>query len=289
MLFWQLLPTSHRILLALSVLYFVNMALGGMLTSYLALFPAEMVARGEYWRIVTYPFAVFGFWSMLSTGCIFYFFAPEVEQIVTPKKFLIASAFFVVLHSVIYTPLFFSYNLPLTGPEALALAILTVYTYIYPRGEISLFGVLTLKASVLLLAIVCLSLLFPVFRSPFDTMAIIHVFANQIFGVLSGFLFSYLVFGSDNDFMLSLFSRKQPLHTAPRKTPSPTASVGFTSPLSTSHLEDHLEDHDHSVLAADELDEDRLNFILDKIYEKGQHSLTNSEKKFLEEYAKKLS
>ncbi len=290
MLFWRLLPTSHRILLLLAIVYATNtLVLRGALTSFMELTPSEMLQRSEYWRMFTYPFAITGFWSIISASMILYFFAPEVEHILSARRFVIALSLFVVVHGMIYTPLMMASNLPLTGPEAAALFILTLYTFLYPSGEISLFGLFSVRATTMLAFIICASLLAPLLSPPLHPVAFIHVFADELFGVFTGFIFAYLYFGrgAERDFY-PIFSSQQQKQAAPRRTSPSTASVGYPTMHSQS-----ADDQPVAITLPEpsddtELDEDHLNAILDKISEKGQASLTASERKFLQDYASKL-
>jgi membrane associated rhomboid family serine protease len=288
MLFWRLLPTSHRILLVFGTLYFVNVvALHGYLSSLFALVPSETLNKWQYWRVLTYPLAIDSFWSIITASAVFYFFAPEVEHILSTRKFVTALALFGITHAAVYIPIMWSSNLALAGPTAASLFVLTLYTYIYPSGELSLFGLFSLRAKILLAGMVVISLLMPLFSQPMNPIGFIHVFADELFGVFSGFLFAYLYFGSRSDDSFTL-TRKQP-QAAPRRTATSTASA-FPTLQSTAHDEERslslpiIDTSDDNTY----LDEDRLNEILDKITEKGQGSLTSAERKFLQDYAKKL-
>jgi membrane associated rhomboid family serine protease len=295
MMFWHLLPASHRLLLALSIVYVVNaLALHSMLTPWLALIPAETVSRWQYWRFLTYPFAIYG-WAILPASFVLYFFAPEVEHMLSARKLMLTVLLFTLLHAVIYTPLMLMANAPLGGPQALSLMILTMYIYLYPSGEASLFGIIPVRATVLLAIMLGLAFVTPLLFPPVNALDFIHVFADELFGVFAGLLFSYLYFGrSSEEPLFARFgggtsSQERSLSATSRRTTPSAAPVGFTSlqgsdltkPISTPLAESAYDDDG-------ELDEDRLNEILDKINEKGQASLTNAEKKFLQEYARKL-
>jgi membrane associated rhomboid family serine protease len=295
MMFWHLLPASHRVLLALSIVYVVNaLALHSMLTPWLALIPAETVGKWQYWRFLTYPFAVYG-WNILPASFVLYFFAPEVEHLLSPRKLMLTMLLFTLLHAVIYTPLMLLANAPLGGPQALSLMVLTMYVYLYPTGEASLFGIIPIRATVLLAVILGVAFVAPLLFPPVHAVDYIHVFADELFGVFAGLLFAYLYFGRSHEeplfarFGIGSGTQDRSFGSTPRRTTPSAAPVGFTAlsssdlakPLNTPISESVYDDND-------ELDEDRLNEILDKINEKGQASLTGSEKKFLQEYARKL-
>jgi membrane associated rhomboid family serine protease len=294
MLFWQMLPTSHRVLLSLGVIYFVNIAMRGMLTQWLALLPFSAVGAGQYWRFFTYPLATSSFFEMLSTSLVFYFFAPEVERILTPRRLLLTLAMVVVVHGLSYAPLLWVSSVPLSGSTAMSLFILTMYIYLYPTGEVSLFGIIPLRATMLLGIMFVIALAGSLISSSFNPAALLHTFANEGFGIFFGFVFSHLYFGkfSLSGGGFSLFGKKsapvQSGTTLRRATAASTAPVGRTA-ASAAETERRATaqprtDDDDDV----SLDEERLNQILDKITEKGQAALTSAEQKFLKDYASRL-
>jgi membrane associated rhomboid family serine protease len=290
MLFWQLLPTSHRILLTLGVLYFVNIALRGMLTQWLALMPFSSVGAGQYWRFISYPLATSGFWEMLSTSAVFYFFAPEVERIISARRLLLVLGIFIVVHAVVFAPLLMFTKTTLAGTSAISLFVLTMYVYLYPSGEVSLFGIIPMRATMLLCLMFVVAIASSVMSFSLNPAAIAHAFANEGFGIFFGFLFSHLYYGrlSSGGFALLKRQPKQQAPTRRASTPSPASVTGRTSIAQTQETERRImpSHADDDELAP--LDEDRLNEILDKISAKGQASLTGEEQKFLKDYATRL-
>jgi membrane associated rhomboid family serine protease len=297
MLFWQLLPTSHRILLSLGVVYFVNIAMRGMLTQWLALLPFSAVGAGQYWRFFTYPLATSSFWEMLSTSLIFYFFAPEVERILTPRRLMLTLAMVIVVHGFSYAPLLWVSSVPLSGSTAMSLFILTMYIYLYPTGEVSLFGIVPLRATMLLGIMFVIAIASSLISSSFNPAALLHTFANEGFGIFFGFVFSHLYFGTFSSFNgFSLFKKKSPpaaqSGTTLRRATAATSAApsgGGRTPASAAEAErrtvaQQRTDDDDDL----SLDEERLNQILDKITEKGQAALTSAEQKFLKDYASRL-
>lgn len=295
MLFWQMLPTSHRLLLLLGVVYFVNIALRGALTQSLALLPFSSVGVGQYWRFVTYPFATSSFWEMLSSSAVLYFFAPEVERILNPRRLLVILAVFIAVHGLVYAPVLWISNAPLAGTTAMALFVLTMYVYLYPTGEVSLFGLIPLRATMLLGIMFIAAIAGSFIAHAFNPVSLINAFADAGFGVFFGFIFSHLYFGKFSSGDFSFFRRDERRQQPTRRatTPSP-ASVGRSTSgyISSSEAERRLAGVERRADDDDEdstpLDEEHLNEILDKINEKGQASLTPQERKFLKDYANKL-
>lgn len=291
MLFWQMLPTSHRLLLMLGVVYFVNIAMRGALSQWLALLPFTSVGGGQYWRFLTYPLASASFWEMLSSSAVLYFFAPEVERILNPRRLLMILLVFVAVHGVVYAPVLWISSAPLAGTTAMALFVLTMYVYLFPTGEVSLFGVIPLRATMLLGIMFIAAVAGSIITLSFNPAALINAFADAGFGVFFGFIFSHLYFGKFSSGEFSLFNRKQrPPQQPTRRTTTPSpASVGRSTYTSDAErrlagMERRTDDEDDST----PLDEEHLNEILDKINEKGQAALTPQERKFLQDYAKKL-
>ncbi|MBL7990217.1 MAG: rhomboid family intramembrane serine protease [Candidatus Kapabacteria bacterium] len=292
MLFWQMLPTSHRLLLMLGTVYFVNIALRGALTQWLALLPFSSVGNGQYWRFITYPLASSSFWEMLSSSAVLYFFAPEVERILNPRRLLMILAVFVAVHGLVYAPVLWISSAPLAGTTAMALFVLTMYVYLYPTGEVSLFGLIPLRATMLLGIMFIAAIAGSIITHSFNPASLINAFADAGFGLFFGFIFSHLYFGKFSSGNFTLFRREERPQQPTRRasTPSP-ASVG-RSTYSTTEAERRFAGVERRVDDDEEdstpLDEDHLNEILDKINEKGQASLTPQEQKFLKDYANKL-
>jgi membrane associated rhomboid family serine protease len=292
MLFWQMLPTSHRLLLLLGVVYFLNIAMRGALTQWLALLPFTSVGGGQYWRFLTYPLASASFWEMLSSSAVLYFFAPEVERILNPRRLLMILLVFVAVHGLVYAPVLWISSAPLAGTTAMALFVLTMYVYLYPTGEVSLFGLIPLRATMLLGIMFIAAVAGSIITLSFNPAALINAFADAGFGVFFGFIFSHLYFGKFSAGEFSLFKRKQHPPQQPTRrttTPSPASVVGRSTYTSDAErrlagMERRTDDEDDST----PLDEEHLNEILDKINEKGQAALTAQERKFLQDYAKKL-
>ncbi|MCU0427185.1 MAG: rhomboid family intramembrane serine protease [Candidatus Kapabacteria bacterium] len=294
MLFWQLLPTSHRVLLFLGVVYFVNVAMRGALTQWLALMPFSSVGGGQYWRFLTYPLASSSFWEMLSSSAILFFFAPEVERILSPRRMLLIIGVFVAVHGLVYAPVLWIANAPLAGTTAIALFVLTMYVYLYPTGEVSLFGLIPLRATMVLGIVFIAAVAGSVLSHSFNPTALINAFADAGFGIFFGFIFSHLYFGrfSGGEPFSSRRDSSSGYQASTRRASAPSpASVGRSSSY-MSDAERRLagierrtdDDYDEST----PLDEEHLNEILDKINEKGQASLTPQERKFLQDYANKL-
>lgn len=293
MLFWQLLPTSHRVLLFLGVVYFVNVAMRGALTQWLALMPFSSVGAGQYWRFLTYPLASNSFWEMLSSSAILFFFAPEVERVLSPRRMLLIVGIFVAVHGLVYAPVLWMANAPLAGTTAIALFVLTMYVYLYPTGEVSLFGIIPLRATMLLGIVFIAAVAGSVLAHSFNPTALINAFADAGFGIFFGFIFSHLYFGRFSGG--ELYSSRRDSQTSSntgttrRATAPSPASVGRSNYMSDAErrlagVERRADDDEDSF----PLDEEHLNEILDKINEKGQASLTPQERKFLQDYANKL-
>ncbi|MCS6808022.1 MAG: rhomboid family intramembrane serine protease [Bacteroidota bacterium] len=292
MVSWQILPTSHRLLIVLGIAYFINIATRGVLTQLFALIPTT-VSSGQYWRFATYPLASSSFLEMLASSLILYFFAPEVERIVSPRRLLLLSAIFIIVHALVYMPALWIAGAPLTGTMSLALFVLTIYVYLYPTGEVSLFGILPLRATMLLGLIFVVTVAGSIITLSFNPTALINAFADVGFGIFFGFVFSHLYFGhfSSSERYSSHSDASSHTRQSVRQTAtSPShASVGrYISNEGERRLGTHPDHHADTESDPIPLDEEHLNEILDKINEHGQSSLTPQERKFLQDYANKL-
>lgn len=289
MLFWKTSPYAHRLLILLAGGFVLNIISQNMLAQYAALIPSAVLWQHQWWRVITYPFADTSFWNLLSTSLLLYFFAPEVEQLLQPKRFLRASAAFLVVHGLLHLLLLYNTSIPLLGMHTYALAVLTVFAYFYPHVEFFFFGLVAIRMWVLAAGIIgfsVLSSLIPVLQGN-GSLAVF--FADATSGVLIAFLFAHIHFQKYRIPFLNFLLRT--------RTSAPPSSPSFYQPsvAPTVQKAQYYPIHEQKAAAAaapanddDEFNEQQLNAILDKISAHGKGSLTKDEEKFLEEYARRL-
>lgn len=285
MLWWHTSSHSYKILAVVVVAYLANMASQGLVAQVFALSTSDLLGHWQIWRFFTYPFAIGGTSTILVSSFVFYNLAPEIEDIIGKQRFGLIVFVFVLLHGFVYAGIFAGRDALLGGTDALALALVTIYTYVYPKSEISVLGFFTLRTWLMALLLGGIAIFPPLLRAFGSPIAVIGVMSNQIFGVFSGLLFSQIYFEkytlSKRSSSSTLF-KSEDSNVVSKSVASRAQRADASSLASALHTPSASHDEDNS------LDEHHLNVILDKINESGQKSLTAEEKEFLRRYADKL-
>jgi membrane associated rhomboid family serine protease len=174
-------------LIGINVLVFLAQNLFGGLTRYLVLFPPDIVFRGWVWEIVTYMFAHGGWQHLLFNMLGLFIFGMQVEQRLGSAEFLLyylltgalagAASFGFYLFTSPYTPLL--------GASGALFAVELAYAALFPDSIIYLWGILPLRAPVMVLGYTALELFFSFTGMQRGVAHLTH---------LSGFAFGWLYF-----------------------------------------------------------------------------------------------
>ena len=252
----QSLPPVSRFLLIGYVVGFIAAFLPQHVGFMLLPLSGHLVYPGlQVWRLVTYPFMVLSFYGLIGAGIVVYFFCSELETIVHTDRL-----WKVLLGLVISGGLIFTFLAPdgaLGGPEIITIFLLTGFTYLWPKRQISVFGMFFIPAWVITLAFFVIMIL-PSNGTHLD-MSASKVFA-PIFAAVAALLYFHLIY-QQYAFGREIFQKL-------RRTGSVTAGTGgsgWNDTLTT---------------------QARIDKILDKIARTGMASLTREEKEFLLENSK---
>jgi membrane associated rhomboid family serine protease len=159
----------------------------GYLKSFLAMNP-EKVLQGRIWTFVTYMFVHDGFTHILFNMIALFFFGIHVERQMGSKEFLL---FYFVTGSLAGVFSFFVYCLngqlwiSLIGASGAVFAVELAYAVFFPTSVILLWGIIPLRAPVLVLGFTALELFSSIFRQNSGVAHLTH---------LAGFAFAWLYF-----------------------------------------------------------------------------------------------
>ncbi|MDP4243418.1 MAG: rhomboid family intramembrane serine protease [Bacteroidota bacterium] len=213
---------------------------------------AESVLHGfQIWRILTYPFffiasghsLIGSLFTLLWNCMLIAFFGGELEEIIHSNRFWRALVVTLVAAGLVF--LLLDPHGILAGPGILTMFVLGGFAYMWPKREISVFGVFWIKAWIIALVIFVVSII-PLSGFALDTSA------SNLFAPLAG------AFGA----MLYLHFTYRQYHFAD------TVFSRF----------------EHNKTTANEADmpvEHRIDMILDKISRSGIDSLSREERDFL--------
>lgn len=267
-MFRNLPPLCKGILVALIASALLSLAIPGIMVSSVPLY-SQLALRGlQVWRFVSYPFFVLAsargllsaLFTLLWIGFIVAIFGGELETIVHTKRLTIALAATVVIGGLIFS--FLSPDGALAGPGIITMFLLGGFAYLWPKREISLFGLLWVKAWVIALAVFILSVI-PMTGMRLDTSAA-NLF-GPVFGVLGAIVYFHIAYRQYSFGRAFLTRMEDVFSRRASKRPVPLKGGDENSPRM---IEAHID------------------AILDKIASHGMQSLSKDEREFLLKHSK---
>ncbi len=244
-MFRNLPPITRSLIAALAVTLILSLVTQGATSGLFALYGDYVLNRFQLWRLVTYPFASHSFFPVIAACALIYYFGTELETIVHARTLGVFVAIAVVSGGVVLILL--DPKGIIVAPGFLSLFFLSGFTYLWPKREISIFGIFWVRAWVIAVILFFVSIvpmeshhmdlsaanLFPPFYAAISALFLFHIKYRQ-YALARG--------------LLSSFDRMRPNR------------VATTAPRSV---------------------ETEIDMILDKISTKGMESLSKQEREFL--------
>jgi membrane associated rhomboid family serine protease len=281
--------TTTILLLATSMMYVLDSLGGGLISSALAIIPSRVVEQYEFWRLITFPFAVHSISGLLSLLFTVYFLAPKLEKIFPKLLFPVLLLLFVISQGLATTFFFPNENMQFSGAFGLAFFIMSLTVFTQPRARMTLwnsFRVRTVALVMILMALASSFTLVETITQNSRNIFFYNVFSSG-FGSLAGVIIAYLY----NRF--SQLSVPSNITYSVRQEPLKPELPGYES--FDAVLSEHPAQQMNSQLTSQPFfteeysnDEERLDFILDKILEQGKSALRPDEEDFLQEYSKRM-
>jgi membrane associated rhomboid family serine protease len=255
--------------------------LGLFFMKYFALNPIGSTVFPFYpWQLVTYLFMHADFWHIFLNMFALWMFGMELENIWGSRKFM--AYYFMCgigagLANLLIAPLFTTMNVPTVGASGAVYGILVAFGMLFPDRPIYLYFLFPIKAKYF----VAIYMIIELFSVGSNT-GIAHV--AHLGGGLIGFVYLLLTRNNIN----SLFRFYQP---------KPKMSVKSTSNVyrnkyyekynkSTDDIAD-AEYYDDKT-GGEEISQERIDEILDKISKSGYQNLSEEEKRILFDASKKI-
>ena len=313
---FSLFPPVIKTLLVINIAVFIifNLILAGfsvggvqvdlLVTKYLALNPLQpvifkdqlggTVELGFYpWQLVTYMFLHGGFFHLLLNMFALWMFGVELENLWGSKKFFnyyMITGIGAGLSNLLIAPLFTSVG-PTVGASGAVYGILVAFGYLFPERSIYIYGILPVKAKYLVIIYMLIEV-FAVAGGSDSGIAHIAHLGGGVVGLIYLLMFNRR--GSVNFFGNSGFKDRFTSYTSTqgeRKggfmggNGASVEPVRFKeeteSSLAETDFKKALEDRERDA-------QDRLDAVLDKISETGYSSLTDEERKILQQESKRL-
>jgi membrane associated rhomboid family serine protease len=164
-------------------------------TGYLALNPLLIIQYGFYWQFVTYMFAHGGISHILFNMLALFIFGAPVERRMGSKEFLLYYLSTGILAGVLSFLIYWvtgSYGVFLMGASGALFAVQLAYATFFPDSVIYLWGILPLKAPIMVLGFTALELFSSVtgFRS-----GVSHL--THLGGFAFGWIYFLIRFGAN--------------------------------------------------------------------------------------------
>lgn len=173
------------VLLTIMIVYFVLMAFNGGTTNgqnlvrHGAMFPAYVVAYGEYYRFITSIFIHIGITHMLFNGYALFLFGSQIEMLMGPAKYLLF--FFLTGIAGNIATFFFSFDSVSAGASGSLFGLLGAFLYLIHRRP----HLITPQGRKSILQLVGINLLITVMVPSISVTA-------HIGGLVAGYLLSYM-------------------------------------------------------------------------------------------------
>jgi membrane associated rhomboid family serine protease len=262
---------------------------GQIITKYFALIPFEGIVAGTRgiepiiwnfypWQLITYQFLHGGFSHILFNMFALWMFGIEIEHFWGSKKFLyfylicgvVAGLFHLFISPLLGVP-----SAPTIGASGAIYGVLIAFAMMFPNRYIFLYFFIPIKAKYLITFLIVME--FMLVDSANSGIA--HL--AHLGGALAGFIF-ILLDKQTHVVFKDLFNRSSYRNTKPF---NPLG--GFTERFKKKER-DVQEAKFYDVNEDDEISQEEIDKILDKISQSGYQNLSEREKKVLFEASKKM-
>ena len=176
------------ILIGINIFVFFLANIDTRFVNYLAMNPVLTVARNFWWQPFTYMFAHSGLSHLLFNMLGLFFFGTQVERELGSWEFLLFYLLTGVLAGFFSLAVYWftgSYYVFLLGASGAVFAVLLAFATFFPNAEIYIFGILPVRAAVLVIGYTAIELFSQISGGRGNVAHLTH---------LAGFAFAYLYF-----------------------------------------------------------------------------------------------
>lgn len=280
----------------ISIAYIVNVISNYAFVEFLSLQPKSVLEQLNLWKIITFPFAINTIDSFILFAFSFHFFSEKLEKIIGTIRYSIWLLILNLILGCVVTLLFWNSTFNFAGLDSISFFVLSLYMMLKPKSSINIA-----KSRIYVMPSVLLFLMIWISTKIFihglnDVPMAINTLTSFIFGITSSLLIYFQIkiytdkrddkehieIPNNND---SDLNNLEYLTTIKEKNAS---YLYNTENLTHESVNDNYDYSYHGISNDPQVNEERLNYILDKISDMGQASLSVSEKKFLYFYSKQL-
>jgi membrane associated rhomboid family serine protease len=258
--------------------------LGYILNVWFALNPIGEIYNFQIWQLITYQFMHGGFFHILFNMFMLWMFGMELENILGSKKFLyyyLICGVAAGLAQLFIAPLF-SIPAPTIGASGAVYGVLVAFALMFPdRYLFLIFPPIPVKAKYLIGFFIVIEIL--AVDSANSTVA--HL--AHLGGALAGFVF--IMFDKRIDVPLKRMLNRSYGSPGGNRFENPFSGLSEKFKKRKSEIQ-NAEYYDLNSREGDEqITQEEIDRILDKISQSGYQNLTEKEKKILFEASKKMN
>lgn len=143
------------ILIGVNIAVFLLTRTAPRVVNYLAMNPVLVVRGGYVWQVFSYMFVHAGFSHILFNMLALFFFGTQLERTMGSTEFLVyylVSGLVAGLFSLLVYWMSGSYQVFLLGASGAVFAVLLAFASYYPDARIFIFGIIPVKAYILVIA-----------------------------------------------------------------------------------------------------------------------------------------
>lgn len=176
------------ILIMINVFVFFLTNINRRILIYIAMIPGLVVENLFVWQVFTYMFAHANFSHLLFNMIGLFFFGTQIERSMGSREFLLFYLLTGTLAGIFSFFLYLltgGYSVILLGASGAVFAVLFAFAVFFPHARIFVFGILPVRAPVLVIAYTAIEIFSQVSRVQTGVAHLTH---------LAGFAFAYLYF-----------------------------------------------------------------------------------------------
>lgn len=280
-------PIALIFLLTVMTLFFLAQVFIGDLAASLTLIPQKVMQGNEWWRIATHIIAVDSYWLAFLGIPMYFWLGREVAQLTHDSIFLLGLLIGGVITGLIYTLM--PIDCPPMGSGLFGMLYSASIAMTIVRSPAIIISALTkLRISILATCIIGFGFVFLGASMFSGNMIQMYTYSLEsgsgiMIGLLSGLIWSHFRLASREEERVKTTESGMPLYV-----PIASQPIRRDEKAMINIIIDKREDILSSIMDDDMNDEDALNLILEKIYDKDIDSLSHEEIAFLERYSRSL-
>ncbi len=290
---------SKFFLVIISIAYIVNVITNYTFVPMLSLQPKIILERLDLWKILTFPISIHTFDSFILFAFAFHFFSGKLENLVGSIRYSIWLLILNLILGCLVTLLFWNSSFSYSGLDSISFFVITLYLMLKPKSSINIYRKRIYVIPTTLLFLMLWIATKMIMYGLNDYSVALDTLTSFIYGVTSSLLvyFQIKIYTESKDSSINYIkdhrqlldeTNLEYLSTIKEKNASYLYNA---EKLNQEYNTDYNESYDFTsqgISNDPQINEDRLNSILDKINDQGESSLTVSEKKFLYFYSKQL-